>query len=178
LRAPEEQVEKQGLNSPLLHSFGALPALELLQGETGPRGWRDSTHEGGDRWFLPRFTLFVFWETFMFCNKPAFLWLFTNEMVSCLGGVGSLNVAGCHNICCLDCTRALQLGQDVNTVSLYVDLCSSYQNTAAGRGSALPQTGGWPSSGWASRSEWSWSPAERRATGGQKAEETSQVYFR
>ena len=38
LRAPEEQVEKQGLNSPLLHSFGALPALELLQGETGPRG--------------------------------------------------------------------------------------------------------------------------------------------
>ncbi|CAL8389232.1 unnamed protein product [Boreogadus saida] len=37
-RAPEEQVEKQGLNSPLLHSFGSLPALELLHGETGPRG--------------------------------------------------------------------------------------------------------------------------------------------
>ncbi|CAL8310406.1 unnamed protein product [Boreogadus saida] len=30
-------VEKQGLNSPLLHSFVSLPALELLHGETGPR---------------------------------------------------------------------------------------------------------------------------------------------
>ncbi|CAL8378756.1 unnamed protein product [Boreogadus saida] len=39
LRAPEEQVEKQGLNSLLLHSFRALPAVEPTQhGETGPRG--------------------------------------------------------------------------------------------------------------------------------------------
>ena len=29
-RAPEEQVEKRGLNSLLLRSFGALPAMELL----------------------------------------------------------------------------------------------------------------------------------------------------
>ncbi|CAL8267519.1 unnamed protein product [Boreogadus saida] len=45
-RAPEEQVEKQAFNSLLLHLFGALPALELLYGETGPRGGRDSTRGG------------------------------------------------------------------------------------------------------------------------------------
>ncbi|XP_030213621.1 uncharacterized protein LOC115545037 [Gadus morhua] len=37
-RTPEEQVEKQGLNSLLLHSFGALPGLRQGCGETGPPG--------------------------------------------------------------------------------------------------------------------------------------------
>ncbi|CAL8395151.1 unnamed protein product [Boreogadus saida] len=40
-RAPEEQVEKQGLNSLLLRSFWALPAMELLYGETGPQSVED-----------------------------------------------------------------------------------------------------------------------------------------
>ncbi|CAL8380661.1 unnamed protein product [Boreogadus saida] len=56
LRAPEEHVEKQGLNSPLLHSFGALPAVEPTQhGETGPRG-------GGGCGQLDRATGHFWWE--------------------------------------------------------------------------------------------------------------------
>ncbi|CAL8234317.1 unnamed protein product [Boreogadus saida] len=38
LRAPEEHVEKQGLNSPLLHSFGALQRGADAARRDGPRG--------------------------------------------------------------------------------------------------------------------------------------------
>ncbi|CAL8399005.1 unnamed protein product [Boreogadus saida] len=46
LRVPEEQVEKRCLNSLLLHSFGALPAVELLHGDTGPYNSIKKTDDG------------------------------------------------------------------------------------------------------------------------------------
>ena len=86
-RAPEEQVEKKGFNSLPLHSFGALPALELLYGETGPRGGRtpptggrtvDSSQVFSLLYYLKYESLFDFG-----LNMP--FWLSPSKVVSCFG---------------------------------------------------------------------------------------------
>ena len=81
-RAPEEQVEKQGLNSLLLHSIRALSAMWLGQGETGSRGIGPS--------IPPRFLV----SRLCGLNRP----FCPVKLCPVWGGGGSLEKAGCQNI--------------------------------------------------------------------------------